>query len=404
MRTRSGLISALLALATFAAVGCTKNAETPAKPGAVHAAKPVSASAAKPSASAAKPNIDRGDAATPSKAGPSDRACVGAIDIGVAKDLTLAGRKATVNGYRLTFTDKPQGDAAVFGVLASINEDTPENLFNLQRYIAWFKAQKAQAIIVDGDTGDSEGSIAHSLTLLAESGLPVLVEVGNHECKSDFSDAVIAVQKKADNIVNLDTIREVDFGHATVLSLPGYHDPQFVHCPDSPCIYTAGDVKALEPLARQAKAPVVLVVHGPPHGTTPNAIDAIEGGKNIGDPNLNALITSGKIAFGVFGNVKEAGGRATDLTGQNVIKEGAFASALYLGAGPADSVPWTMNDGTTSNGMAQLLTVKGDQASYQVYRVKPLTAAEEADAAKLKAKLAPTATADADKAPEKAAK
>lgn len=381
------VVAALAALAVF---GCKK--EQPAAPAepAVHAAAPVDA--AKPAAPAAQ--VDRGDASTPSKPGESDRTCVGAIDTNVPKQVTIAGKKAELNGYKLTFLDKSAGDSASFGVLSSINEDTPANLFNLKRYIDWFKQNKVDAIVVDGDTGDSEASIEHSLTVVAESGLPVFVEIGNHECKSDYNDAILQVQKKFENVVDLGKVRYVDMDHADLISLPGYHDPQFVHCPNSPCIYTRNDVEELKKVALSANDPVVLIAHGPPHGTGPNAIDAIEGGKNIGDPNLNGLITDGKIPFGIFGNVKEAGGRATDLTGQNLVKENTPASALYLGDGPADSVPWTMNDGTTSSGMAAIFTVKGKQASYQVYRAKKLTDAEKAEAQKLAARFAAPATAE----------
>jgi len=399
MRTRL-LAAALLVLA---ASGCKKEsppAETPAptpqaesKP-AVHGAAPVQTAANQ---------VDRGDASTPSRNGDSDRSCVGAIDTAVPKQITVAGKKAELNGYKLTFLEKDADDQAVFGVLSSINEDTGTNLFNLKRYVEWFKANKAEAIIVDGDTGDSESSIEHSLTVLAESGLPVFVLIGNHECKGDYNDAVLAVQKKFDNVIDLGKVRYVDFDDADLVSIPGYHDPQFVHCPNSPCIYTKGDVEDLKKVALAANDPVVLVAHGPPHGQTPNAIDAIEGGKNIGDPNLNALVSEAKIPFGVFGNVKEAGGRATDLTGENVIKENTPAPALYVGVGPADSVPWSMNDNTTSEGMAALLTVKGKQASYQTYRAKKLTEAEKTEATKMGAKYAPAAGAEADKGADKAA-
>lgn len=382
MTTRAAATAAALALCLG---GCKKDAPPEAAP--VEAAKPVVA--AKPAA----PATDLG-ASTPSQRGQSDRECVGAIDTAVPKQLTIAGRKAELNGYKLTFLDKDADDETTFGVLGNIDEATPNNLFDLKRYLEWFKSQKAEAILIDGDTGDSEEQIERSLNLVAESGLPVFVEIGNHECKSDYNDALIAVQKAHDNVVDLGKVRYVDWDDADLLALPGYHDPQYVHCTNGPCIYTKNDVDELKAVALAANDPVILVVHGPPHGTSPQALDVIQGGGHIGDPNLNTLITEGKIPFGVFANVKESAGHATDLTGDNSIKEGQLASPLYLNPGPADSEPWTLNDGTTSTGMAALLHIKGKQASYQIYRAKKLTDAEKAEAAKSFAVKAPEAAED----------
>jgi hypothetical protein len=388
MHARSGLAAALVALSIW---GCKKEqpAPPPEPPKPAEAPKPAPAPVMK----------EANSAATPSRPGQSDRECVAAIDTAVPKQVTIAGKKAELNGYKLTFLDKDADDEARFGVLANIDEATPFNLFDLKRYVDWFKSEKAEAIIIDGDTGDSEEQIERALSFVADSGLPVFVEIGNHECKSDYNDALIAVQKTHDNVVDLGKVRYVDYDDADILGLPGYHDPQYVHCTTGPCIYTKNDADELKKVALAANDPVVLVVHGPPHGSTPQALDVIEGGKNIGDPNLNGLITDGKIPFGVFANVKESGGHATDLTGENVIKEGQPAGALYLNPGPADSEPWTMNDGTTSTGMAAMLTIKGKQASYKIYRAKKLTEAEKTEAAKL---YTPKPAADAE-APEKGA-
>ncbi|MBL8954122.1 MAG: hypothetical protein JNK82_25320, partial [Myxococcaceae bacterium] len=88
--------------------------------------------------------------------------------------------------------------------------------------------------------------------------------------------------------------------------------------------------------------------------------------------------------------------------------EGTASKTLFLAAGPADTMKWSMNDGTTSFGMAQVISVKGDQASFKVMRAKQMTAAEKAEAAKLnppkREEAAPEVAApekNTEKAPEK---
>jgi len=182
----------------------------------------------------------------------------------------------------------------------------------------------------------------------------------------------------------MNKVRHVAFDDADLLSLPGYHDRRYIHCA-SGCQYFKQDVAALKPLASEAKSPVVLLSHGPPKGSAPTAVDQATEAGNVGDSNLNALILEANIPFGVFANIKEAGGRATDLDGTNVIREETLADKLYLNPGPADAIAWAMNDGTQSVGMAAVLRIEGKQAKYKVFRAKELTAEEKAEAQKLAA-------------------
>jgi Icc-related predicted phosphoesterase len=366
MFARSWVLAVALSLAL---AGCKKDEPAPA---------PV---AAKPVAEPAAP-VKVVDTSVTSISGQSDPECIGPIDLAVPKDVSIGALKAKRDGYKLSFTASEKKDSpTVFGVVACINEDSGENLVNLKKYVEFFKAEKADAIIVVGDTGDEVPSIVRSLGPLADTGLPLFVAIGNRECKGDFKDALVELEKAHSNVVNLGWVRHVEFGNVDLISLPGYHDKRYLHCATG-CQYFKQDVDALKPLAKGSKNPVVLVSHGPPHGSTPMSIDAAMAG-NVGDANLNALISEAGIPFGVFANIKEAGARATDLAGANVIKEDVLADKLYLNPGPADSVAWAMNDGTQSVGTVATLTVQGRQAKYKIFRAKPLTADEKAQAAKL---------------------
>ncbi|RMG11956.1 MAG: hypothetical protein D6729_17235 [Deltaproteobacteria bacterium] len=326
------------------------------------------------------------ETATASVSGKSDPLCVGRFELAPPTTRKVGAFDAEIAGYKVTLTG-PTGPL-VLGVLSDIKEDTPENLFNLKRYVKWFKDKGVQAVLVAGDTGETEDAIVHALTVLAEPGWPVFVIIGNREARSVFADALSTVQEKHPNVFNLNVRRLVQLPGLAVLSLPGYHDPRFIHA-ETGCQYFIEDVKALEKVAaEEAKGPALLISHGPPRGADPQAIDyAVEAG-NVGDPNINALIETAKIPFGVFGNIHEAGGKATDLTGKNIVPEKTFVDHLYLNPGPADSIPWKMNDGTESQGMAAVLTVKDGKAAYEIYRAPALTDAERAEAQKLAASLA----------------
>lgn len=142
---------------------------------------------------------------------------------------------------------------------------------------------------------------------------------------------------------------------------------------------------------------MVLVAHGQPKGEAPTALDVIAPDKkHVGDANINAAVAAAKIPFGIFANIKEAGANATaDLAGHKVIAPGAASETLYLNPGAADSLEWVMNDGSSSTGVAALLSIKGKSASYELYKAAKLTDAEKAAAAKL-APPAPAATAQTE--------
>jgi hypothetical protein len=120
----------------------------------------------------------------------------------------------------------------------------------------------------------------------------------------------------------------------------------------------------------------VLLSHGPPHQSGKQALDFVPGAGNVGDPALRALLKQAQIPFGLFGHILEAGGHATDLDGKPLPPQRPFKS-LYLDQGSVNPLPWKMNDGTTSYGLAAIFTLQGTQASYEMMRLpKPPPARE----------------------------
>jgi len=315
----------------------------------------------------------------------ADKECAAPLDPGPTTDVTIGSRAAKASGSRLTFADKDADGAFTLGVLGPMNEDSGENMLALKKYLKFFADEKVDAIAFPGDVGEVADGIARVLkTAAAESKVPVFVLIGNSECRAEYTDGVDAARKEANNIVNLNAYRVIETPELTIVSLPGYHDPNFMRC-QTGCRYFKSNVDEVVQAAKSAKTPVLLIAHGPPHGSGNAALDFSSAGDiNAGDAEINRAIKEGNIAFGVFSNIKESGGRATaeaDATTQ--VKEGTPSKSLFLAAGPADTMKWSMNDGTTSFGMAQVISVKGDQATFKVMRAKQMTAAEKTEAAKL---------------------
>ena len=243
---------------------------------------------------------------------------------------------------------------------------------------AWidpFADAGADAILVDGDVGDSRVDLEANLGRLARSGIPVLAMVGNREGRVDFERAVDAVRAEHPAVFNLNHIRLVNTPVADLVTLPGYNDRNFVHKSDG-CVYDSNELQFLTGVLADADSPVVLVAHSSHKMEGEDAVDhAIDTG-NIGNPDLREWVQENKVHFGIYANAQEAGGRGTDLSGSRVIKPGTAVGELFVNPGPAMSDPWTMNDRSESRGMGMVATFAANKLSYQVIRSEQAAAAE----------------------------
>jgi Icc-related predicted phosphoesterase len=371
----------LLVLGTMVVTGC-RTAEEPAP---ADDAADEAPQAERPTAGGLLAAVETeippgGEAAKESASGQSDPLCVGPIDLGVPETVELEGWTAEVNGYRVNLSRKGEAAGALtFGVIADIKEDTAENLFNLGRFVTWFQSQNVDAIVVTGDSGETDAGIVRALSRLAEPGWPVFVIIGNREARTVYADAMSKLQDRYDNVFDMNQRRLVQLPGAALVSLPGYHDPRFLHA-ESGCQYFREDVEALVPVAKAAEGPVFLVAHSGPRGATAQAVDYATEAGNVGDANINRLIAAAEIPFGLFAHIHEAGGKATDVLGRDLVEQGKAVSSFFLNVGPADSIRWLMNDGTESRGMAGMVRVEGEKAAYTIHRTEALTDAELAQA------------------------
>ncbi|MBL9037501.1 MAG: hypothetical protein JNG84_03195 [Archangium sp.] len=356
-------------------LACTEKKEAP-KPAPVEPPKP--AVVAKPPP-AVEPRVDK--------------ECAAPIDPGPTTDITIAGRAAKLSGARLTFADKDADGTLTLGVVGPLNEDSGENMVNVKKYVKYFQEQKVDAILVTGDVGETAPGIARALKEFAASKLPVFAVIGNRECRADFTDGVNAANAETQGaVINLNQVRVVEFPELMLVTLPGYHNPEYMGCATG-CVYLKSTVEEVIREAKAATIPVALVSHGPPQGKGTQALDsATNNGGNVGDPVVGKAIADGHIGFGFFSNIKEAGGRATtDVAGETLLKEKTPSKTLFLNPGPADSFGWAMNDGTTAVGMVAVFKFKDGQASWEQFRAKPLTSGEKATAKTLAPPAAPKA-------------
>lgn len=315
---------------------------------------------------------------TPVAKAESNPLCVGRPGTGTDQVLEIGGKKYNQKGSTISLDGQDGDDEFVLGQITDIKDHTPENAANLKIVIEWLKAEKVDAIAITGDLGESAESIQRVVEDVAAVGVPVLAIVGNRECRDHFEQGVTAGQAKFKNIINMNKVRVFNTDDVSIVSMPGYYNKSYIHCAEG-CEYTADDVKALPEVAKAATAGVkVLISHGPPLQQGAVAIDRIHEGANVGDPALTEVMKSGLFPFGLFGNIQEAGGHATNLSGETRVAPETYVDSLYLNPGPVDSVRWVMLDGSESVGMAGLVHFKGKQAMYKIKKIKAGEAKVEA--------------------------
>jgi hypothetical protein len=328
------------------------------------------------------------------------------------KEIAFSNQRFTLDGYLLTQQGTDPDEEVVLGIVSDTKENTEENRNNLDRILDFFAKEKVEVIIHLGDVAsttpmpeeievpekDEKGNplsdidkeryrrrvvnkarretmarslkdIVEIVSILAESDLPVLVLSGNRECKTTFNSAMATLSEDFPNVFSMNMVRRVDLDDVDIISMPGYHDPEYVHCSWDKCLYYESDTLSLIELAKESNDPVLAISHGPPRQQDRNGIDVVSEGANVGNPALATAIRKAGIPFGAFGNIQEAGGKATNLDGTSIIAQDTFVDSLYLNPGPADSMIWTMNDESESRGMAAVIHIAGKKAKYKIFRI-----------------------------------
>lgn len=276
----------------------------------------------------------------------------------------IEGVKYRLEGSKLVQLTKDKDRVTRVGLISAPKDGTTMTQTNIEAFLKAFQARNIDWLVANGDLAYDENDLTRVIDQLATAKVPVFAVIGNGESVTPFNDGLAKAMREHDNVFNLNLVRVVVGDDLSLVSLPGYYDRNYVHPPDG-CVYKEADVNNLKELTQGLRGPVALVSHGPPRGEGNEAIDQIYEHRNVGDPLMAAKLKELKIPFGLFGHILEAGGRATDDVG-NPLKPGHLSKSLLVNAGSASAIPWRMLDGKTSRGLAMIITVQGDQASYEV--------------------------------------
>ena len=127
------------------------------------------------------------------------------------------------------------------GVISAPKDGSSVTLDNIRNFVRAFQARDVHWIVANGDLSYEPGALPDVLDALAESNVPVFVSIGNGESVAPFNDALLAAMTKYKNIFNTNFIRWVEGAGLSMVTVPGYYDPNYIHPPDG-CAYQKEDV------------------------------------------------------------------------------------------------------------------------------------------------------------------
>ncbi len=296
--------------------------------------------------------------------------CPGPFDtLKSPRKLQLGGKSYTHTGYRLEADSFDADNVVKIGVISAIKDVSEGTKRNLAAALAWFHEQNIEWLVVNGDLALEEFDLEEVIRSLGQSGFATLIVIGNSESKGSWARVLKETAGEYPNLINGVWVRQVVADDVEFWTVPGYYDKRFVH-QGAGCAYSKSDIDAmLKDLHPAGKGPVVLVSHGPPLGKGKASVDWMSEKKNVGDPQLTELIQKAKIPFGIFGHILEAGGAAVGRDLATTVRPSKLSPYLYINAGSLSGDPWAMNDGSTSYGMAFVVTIDGKQAKYETKRM-----------------------------------
>lgn len=288
---------------------------------------------------------------------------------------TINGEEYRFEGNRVTQLSSDEDNVATYGVISDIHGEVEK----AKLFAEEFKKEGVDGIIIPGDLPNNETlrygrrdskndktEIKEVLEAVAQTGLPIFVIPGNHERRTDYESALAEIKTKYDNVIDMTQFRVFDGDDVDFVSLPGYQTlmvgrRKFI--PDDGYWAKPSAVRATGELRGGLDDSVILIAHGAGKTNARAGPGTIYNGQDVGDVTTTEMMKKYNIPFAVVGNIHEAGGLAATFDGKSV-KQGEWAKQFIANFGGLER--WKHLNGETYNGMAGILTVKGDEAKFEM--------------------------------------
>ena len=291
---------------------------------------------------------------------------------------TINGKEYRFDGDKVKENDCKAPTEISYGVISDAHGEVEKARYFAQE----FKRRGVSGIMIPGDiplneqlrygqrdSRDDKTEIKEVLEAVAETGLPIFVIPGNHERKQDYSSAISELSQKFQNVIDMTSYRVFDGCDADFVSLPGYQTfkaPGRQFIPNDGYWAKPENVNQLKDLRQGLDNAVVLITHGAGKTGVPGPA-TLYNGEDVGDELTRQVQREANIPFGVVGHIHEAGGIAATFDG-TLVKPNEWAKQFTANFGSLER--WRNLNGETYNGMAGILTIKGDQAKYETLVLK----------------------------------
>tara|TARA_Y100001954_G_scaffold236380_1_gene296816 strand:- start:1425 stop:2564 length:1140 start_codon:yes stop_codon:yes gene_type:complete len=252
------------------------------------------------------------------------------------------------------------------GVLGAIKDATEPTQKNLKKAAEIFAKQGVDFVIVNGDLADQFDDLKGVFDLLASNfDIPMLVFPGNVDPVNGFNRNFMRVSPEHPNIFNMMWHHHLKWGKLHLFVVPGYHNKDFSQ--PGACIYRDKHIELLDELMTDSKNMgefYALAAHGPPRGEGRYDLDYAAGGGNVGDERLAELISKHNVRLGLFSHILEAGANAKtsmDKASKFTFPMKSHVENFYVNVGASSGMPWDLNNGRLSQGMAAVVHIHLEQ-------------------------------------------